>query len=123
MIEQKIVRYLAVWINKTSVVEATDWYKSDKKHAILSSVKLTHTSVFQDEAFALWQQQWARIYPEGSKSREIINTIHDSYLLVNLVDNDYVAGNCLFEAIKHTIKLLDEKEQSAESTVAEAKSS
>ena len=80
----------------------------------------THTSVFQDEAFALWQQQWARLYPEGSKSREIINTIHDNYLLVNLVDNDYVAGNCLFEAIKKTVKLLESTEESTESNVIEA---
>lgn len=45
----------------------------------------------------------------GSKSHEIIDTIHDNYFLVNLVDNDYVAGNCLFEAIKKAVKLVDTK--------------
>jgi methylenetetrahydrofolate reductase (NADPH) len=77
-------------------------------------------SLFQDEAFALWKQQWARVYPEGSKSREVIDTIHDSYLLVNLVDNDYVAGNCLFEAIKKAVELVDTKEETAPSVVTEA---
>ncbi|XP_028406469.1 methylenetetrahydrofolate reductase-like [Dendronephthya gigantea] len=67
--------------------------------------------IWKDEAFALWKHQWARLYPEESKSREIIDTIHDSYMLVNLVDNDYVAGNCLFEAIKKAIKLAEMKKE------------
>ena len=57
----------------------------------------------------MWQNQWARLYPEGSKSREVINEIHDNYLLVNLVDNDYVAGNCLFEALKKAVALTEKK--------------
>ncbi len=83
------------------------------------AVRLTYIFIFQDEAFALWQHQWARLYPEGSKSREIIDTIHDTYLLVNLVDNDYVAGNCLFDAIKKAVELLDGKKQTAASVETE----
>ena len=61
----------------------------------------------QDEAFALWKHQWGSIYPENSKSREIIDTIHDTYYLVNLVDNDYVAGNRLFDILHIVLKKLN----------------
>ena len=61
---------------------------------------------FQDEAFALWEHQWGRIYPEKSKEREIIHTIHDAYYLINLVDNDYVAGNKLFDILDIVLKKL-----------------
>lgn len=65
--------------------------------------------IWKDEAFALWQHQWARLYAEGSPSRQIIDEIHDNYLLVNLVDNDFVAGNCLFEALKKAVTLTETK--------------
>ncbi|KAJ7393504.1 hypothetical protein OS493_006488 [Desmophyllum pertusum] len=61
---------------------------------------------WKDEAFALWKHQWGRIYPEKSKSRELIHTIHDTYYLVNLVDNDYVAGNRLFDILDTVLKKL-----------------
>jgi len=48
--------------------------------------------IWKDEAFELWTSQWASIYEEGSVSRQIIETIHDTYFLVNIVDNDYI--NC-----------------------------
>lgn len=70
----------------------------------LSSVLLFTN--FQDEAFALWEHQWGRIYPEKSKGREIIHTIHDTYYLINLVDNDYVAGNKLFDILDIVLKKL-----------------
>ena len=47
---------------------------------------------------------WANLYPIGSNSRAIIDGIQNTYYLVNLVDNDYVAGNCLF-------RLLDRMEE------------
>jgi methylenetetrahydrofolate reductase (NADPH) len=50
-------------------------------------------SVWKDEAFALWMSQWAPLYPEGSPSRALIQEVHDSYYLVNCVDNDYVKGD------------------------------
>ena len=43
---------------------------------------------------------WANLYPVGSKSRDIIAGIENTYYLVNLVDNDYVAGNCLFRLLE-----------------------
>ena len=45
---------------------------------------------------------WGSLYPIGSKSRAIIDGIQNTYYLVNLVDNDYVAGNCLFRLLERT---------------------
>eukprot|EP00761_Pharyngomonas_kirbyi_P012704 gb/GECH01012731.1/.p1 GENE.gb/GECH01012731.1/~~gb/GECH01012731.1/.p1 ORF type:complete len:588 (+),score=147.24 gb/GECH01012731.1/:1-1764(+) len=56
-------------------------------------VDLESFSVWKDEAFALWKTQWASIYEEGSKSREIIESIHNNWWLVNIVDNDFVNGD------------------------------
>lgn len=61
--------------------------------------------MFKDEAFDLWQQQWGRLYPEGSTSRLVIDDIYKNYYLVNLVDNDFVKGNCLWEAVEKTVQL------------------
>jgi methylenetetrahydrofolate reductase (NADPH) len=47
----------------------------------------------QDEAFALWQTQWANLYEEGSTSRKIIEDIVQNYYLVNIVENNYVSGD------------------------------
>lgn len=50
-------------------------------------------TVWKDEAFALWKSQWQSIYPKGSPSWELIQEVHDTYYLVNIVDNDYVKGD------------------------------
>lgn len=57
--------------------------------------------VWKDEAFALWRSQWQPLYAEGSESWELIQEIHDSYYLVNMVDNDFVQGdlNAFFEKV------------------------
>lgn len=49
--------------------------------------------VWKDEAFNVWTQVWAEVYPEGSSSRQVLTTIHDSYNLVTIVDNDFVGGD------------------------------
>lgn len=61
----------------------------------------------QDEAFALWIEQWAKLYEEESPSRMIIKYIHDNYFLVNLVDNDFPLDNCLWQVIDDMFQLLD----------------
>uniref|UniRef100_A0A4W3HD41 Methylenetetrahydrofolate reductase (NADPH) n=1 Tax=Callorhinchus milii TaxID=7868 RepID=A0A4W3HD41_CALMI len=55
---------------------------------------------WKDEAFALWIERWAKLYPEESPSRQIIQNIHDNYYLVNLVDNDFPLKNCLWQVIE-----------------------
>lgn len=63
--------------------------------------------IIQDEAFALWIEQWAKLYEEESPSRMIIKYIHDNYFLVNLVDNDFPLENCLWQVIDDMFELLD----------------
>lgn len=44
----------------------------------------------QDEAFALWLQVWAPAYEEDSAAADVLHRIHDTYFLVNVVDNDFM---------------------------------
>lgn len=62
---------------------------------------------WKDEAFALWIEQWAKLYEDESPSRMIIQYIHDNYFLVNLVDNDFPLDNCLWQVIDDMFALLD----------------
>ncbi|KAM9855431.1 methylenetetrahydrofolate reductase (NADPH) [Aulostomus maculatus] len=62
---------------------------------------------WKDEAFALWIEQWAKLYEDESPSRMIIKYIHDNYFLVNLVDNDFPLENCLWQVITDMFELLD----------------
>lgn len=68
---------------------------------------LTPPLPLQDEAFALWIEQWAKLYEEESPSRMIIKYIHDNYFLVNLVDNDFPLDSCLWQVIDDMFQLLD----------------
>ena len=52
----------------------------------------------------MWLESWGDLYPEGSTSWHVIQFIHDTYYLVNLVDNDYVKGNVLFEIIERMLE-------------------
>jgi len=49
--------------------------------------------IWKDEAFELWLTQWASAYEEGSASRNVIKEIHDSYFLVNIVDENFCADH------------------------------
>jgi methylenetetrahydrofolate reductase (NADPH) len=54
---------------------------------------------WKDEAFDLWNVYWGHLYPEGSKSRQVVESIHDNYVLVNLVDNDFPNDTVLWEIL------------------------
>lgn len=45
-----------------------------------------------EEAFSLWTAQWQDLYDFDSESFELIENIRDSYFLVAIIDNDYIAG-------------------------------
>jgi len=60
---------------------------------------------WKDEAFELWSNQWGRLYDRRSPSFKYIQHCHDTFYLINLVDNDYVKGNCLFDIIHEVIKM------------------
>ncbi|CAI8010514.1 Methylenetetrahydrofolate reductase [Geodia barretti] len=57
-----------------------------------------------EEAFMLWGTHWASLYSPESTSHHIISHIQNTYYLVNLVDNDFVSGNVLFQLVN---KVLD----------------
>ena len=48
---------------------------------------------WKDEAFQLWVEAWASVYDETSASYSLLWGIHDSFYLVNIVDEDYVDGD------------------------------
>lgn len=47
----------------------------------------------QDEAFSLWQTEWASLYDAGSTGHQIIQNIIDYWYLVSVVENDYINGD------------------------------
>ena len=47
----------------------------------------------QDEAFQLWQTEWASLYSAESTAAKLINSIVDKWYLVSLVDNDFINGD------------------------------
>jgi len=49
--------------------------------------------VWKDEAYSLWLDMWRDLYEVGSESYKIIQNIHDTYYLVNIVENDFVNGD------------------------------
>eukprot|EP00095_Tigriopus_kingsejongensis_P011923 snap_masked-scaffold507_size152468-processed-gene-0.27 protein:Tk11923 transcript:snap_masked-scaffold507_size152468-processed-gene-0.27-mRNA-1 annotation:"hypothetical protein DAPPUDRAFT_301720" len=59
---------------------------------------------WREEAFGLWTQHWANLYDEGSPSRRVIEHIADTYFLVNLVDNDFPLGSCLWNVLDDMFK-------------------
>lgn len=89
----------------------------DTGYPKLSNIKMLPIFFFfflfpwQDEAFALWIEQWAKLYEEESPSRMIIQYIHDNYYLVNLVDNDFPLENCLWQVVEDTFELLNSATQ------------
>ncbi|KAJ3441127.1 methylenetetrahydrofolate reductase [Anaeramoeba flamelloides] len=50
----------------------------------------TFHRAWRKEAFALWTSQWGDRYQEGSNSQKIIQNIHNTYFLMNIVDNDFI---------------------------------
>ena len=48
---------------------------------------------WKDEAFALWRTIWASAYEDDSPTQALLYNMHDTYFLLSVVDNDYVAGD------------------------------
>lgn len=46
-----------------------------------------------DEAFALWSVEWGNLYEADSPSLALLKGIQDSWVLVAVLDNDYVSGD------------------------------
>ncbi|XP_054163778.1 methylenetetrahydrofolate reductase (NADPH)-like [Oppia nitens] len=65
--------------------------------------------VWKDEAFGLWKQKWAQIYPPDSPSRQLLDHIHDNYYLVNLVDNHFPKECCLWSLLDDMFAIREKK--------------
>eukprot|EP00922_Rhytidocystis_sp_ex-Travisia-forbesii_P055804 GHVS01082627.1.p1 GENE.GHVS01082627.1~~GHVS01082627.1.p1 ORF type:complete len:639 (-),score=90.35 GHVS01082627.1:426-2342(-) len=57
-------------------------------------------AVWKDEAFSLWIDEWAPIYPKESASAHLIQQIHDTWYLANVVDNNFVCGDLFGKLVK-----------------------
>ncbi|XP_075183749.1 methylenetetrahydrofolate reductase (NADPH) isoform X1 [Anomaloglossus baeobatrachus] len=109
------VNYHIVNVQGKNVTNATDLQPNAVTWGIFPGREIIQPTVvdpvsfmyWKDEAFALWIEQWAKLYEEESPSRMIIQYIHDNYFLVNLVDNDFPLENCLWQVIEDTFQELD----------------
>lgn len=76
-------------------------------------------NAWRAEAFALWSQGWASIYEPTTKAYDVLYEIHDSYFLLNVVDNDFATGD-IFTPFLEALTLVKEKGIRNPSTVAES---
>ena len=54
---------------------------------------------WSEEVFALWTKVWGNLYDPGSTSRQVIEHVATNYYLVNLVDNDFPKGSCIWNLL------------------------
>ncbi|KAM9299174.1 methylenetetrahydrofolate reductase (NADPH) [Gastrophryne carolinensis] len=106
------VNYHIVNVHDKNITNATDLQPNAVTWGIFPGREIIQPTVvdpvsfmyWKDEAFALWIEQWAKLYEEESPSRMIIQYIHDNYFLVNLVDNDFPLESCLWQVIEDTFQ-------------------
>jgi len=87
-------------LNGTTAVTWGVWPGSEIKQPTVVDPTV-FVNIWKDEAFALWHSQWAALYDEGTKSRQVIDELANTYLLVNIVDNNFISGNifAIFEEL------------------------
>lgn len=69
---------------------------------------------WKDEAFNIWTDLWSKLYEAGSNSRHILESISKTYVLVNLVDNDFQRENCLFKLLDDMIQMRSDNHEKHE---------
>ena len=69
---------------------------------LLPTVDPVSFRAWSEEAFALWTKVWGNLYEPESQSRKVIENIATNYYLVNLVDNDFAKGNCIWNLLDDT---------------------
>ncbi|KAJ7947419.1 Methylenetetrahydrofolate reductase [Quillaja saponaria] len=93
--------YMAVnregtWISNVGQthVNAVTWGVFPAKEIIQPTiVDSASFKVWKDEAFEIWSEGWANLYPESDVSRKLLEEVQSSYFLVSLVDNEYIHGD------------------------------
>ena len=75
-------------------VSAVTWGVFPGREIIQPTVVDTKSfKIWKDEAFELWLAEWRALYERDSESWRLISHMHDDYVLVNVVENDYVNGD------------------------------
>ena len=78
---------------KPDAVNAVTWGIFMNQQVIQPTVvDFTAFMIWKDEAFSSWSK-WAQIYEAESESFQLLQRIHDTFYLMNIVDNDYIEGN------------------------------
>jgi methylenetetrahydrofolate reductase (NADPH) len=74
-------------------VTALTWGVFPNKEVIQPTIfdPETFLGVWAEEAFSLWDA-WIQLYDPGTASRELLESVRDSYFLCAIVDNDYVSA-------------------------------
>jgi len=81
-------------------VNALTWGIFPGKEVVQPTVVDTQSFMaWKDEAFELWQE-WGQIYDKDSPSGLLLETIHNTWYLVYVVDNNFVAGDLLTDVTR-----------------------
>jgi len=79
---------------KPATANAVTWGVFPGREVVQPTVVDTESfKIWREEAFDLWLSDWASIYDKDSFSRKVIEKIHDTFVLVNMVDNDFISGD------------------------------
>ncbi len=70
--------------------------------------------VWKNEAFQLWTSIWASIYDDESASNALIHSMHDSYFLVAIVDNDFLSTSLIWTLFREIIIGEGQKERGSQ---------
>ncbi|RNA39112.1 methylenetetrahydrofolate reductase isoform X2 [Brachionus plicatilis] len=60
---------------------------------------------WKDESFNIWTDYWGKLYEPNSTSRELLEQISNTYLLVNIVDNEFQKENCIWSILNEMLEL------------------
>ena len=63
---------------------------------------------WKTEAFALWLTKWCAAYDDDSRAADVLHEIHDTYFLINVVDNDFIQGD-IFAVFEGALTILHNK--------------
>jgi methylenetetrahydrofolate reductase (NADPH) len=66
--------------------------------------------VWSKEAFQLWIEAWAVLYEDETDSAGLIHEIHDTYLLVAIIDNDFIDSD-MYAIFRQVMKDIERDKQ------------
>lgn len=89
--------------NATDSVSAITWGIFPQREVIQPTVADYQSfMVWKDEAFQIWRDIWAVIYPEDSDSYQLITSISETYYLTYLV-NERLGEDSLFNTLTRSV--------------------